>query len=139
MELLGDGRTYQLLLGLLLCFIYLHTHLLLGQLVICLDFSIIRLNKFYRGYAVRKKFTKYGLYTLSSLIGLAIIIGAQYAFFKDHEIGFLSYIAASLAGFLCLPFIFIVISKQSNITREQVLKIAVGLWLISIFLPLIGL
>lgn len=88
---------------------------------------------------MRKKFITYGLYTLSTLIGLAIVIGAQYAFFKEHEIGLLSYITASLAGVLCLPFVFIVIAKQSNMKREQVLKIALGLWLLSIFLPLIRL
>lgn len=88
---------------------------------------------------MKRKFLRYGLYSLSSLIGVSLIIGAQYAFFKESEIGLVSYIALSLSGLLCLPFIFILISNQSNLTREQVLKIAVGLWVLSILLPLIGL
>lgn len=88
---------------------------------------------------MRKKVIKYGLYTLSFLIGLFLIIGAQYGFFKAQEMGLLSYIAASLSGILCLPFVFIAIAKQSNMTREQVLKVAVGLWLISVLIPVIGL
>lgn len=90
-------------------------------------------------FVVRKKVAKYGLYTLSALIGLFIVVGAQYAFFKEHEIGLLSYITASLSGILCFPFVFIVIAKYLKITREQVLKSAVGLWVISVLLPLLGL
>lgn len=88
---------------------------------------------------MKKNIIKYGLYAFSFVIGVIIIISAYYGYFKEQELGLISFIATGLSGLLFLPFVFIIIAKQSKITREQVLKIAVGLWLIGIFLPVIGL
>lgn len=82
---------------------------------------------------------KYGLYTFSFLVGVIILIDAYYSFFMEHVIGLVGFIASTTAGILCLPFVFIAIAKQSKLTRQQVLKIAVGLWLIGILAPMIGL
>lgn len=82
---------------------------------------------------------KYGLYTLSFLIGVALLINAYYSFFVEHVVGVVGFIATAGAGVLCIPFVFIAVAKHSKITREEVLKIAVLLWLIGIFSPLLGL
>lgn len=60
-------------------------------------------------------------------------------FFKEGGIGLLIYLALNLSGLLFSPFIFILILDQSNLTREQVSKVTVGLWILSILLPLVGL
>lgn len=88
---------------------------------------------------MRNPVVKYALYVLSFFVGVVILIGAQYGYFIEHEIGLVSYIAASLSGILWLPFVFIIIAKYLNTQREQVLKVAVGLWILSILLPLLGI
>lgn len=88
---------------------------------------------------MKKQIIKYGLYAFSSLLGAVILIGAYYSYFVEHVTGLVSFIATTTAGVLCLPFVFIAIAKQSKLTRQQVLKIAVGLWLIGILAPVIGL
>lgn len=88
---------------------------------------------------MKGRIIKYGLYTFSFFIGVMILIGAYYSFFVEHVIGLVGFIASTTAGILCLPFVFIAIAKQSKLTRQQVLKIAFGLWLIGILAPMIGL
>jgi len=88
---------------------------------------------------VKGNVAKYGLYTLSFLIGVALLINAYYSFFVEHVVGVVGFIATTTAGVLCLPFVFIAIAKHSKITKESVLKIAVALLLIGILAPLLGL
>lgn len=88
---------------------------------------------------MKKQIIKYGLYVFSLLLGTVILIGAYYSYCVEHVIGLVSFIATTAAGVLCLPFVFIAIAKQSKLTRQQVLKIAVGLWFIGILAPAIGL
>ena len=88
---------------------------------------------------MKENVVKYGLYSLSSLIGIALLVNAYYSFFVEHVVGVVGFIAFAVAGVLCIPFVFIAVAKHSKITREEVLKIAVLLWLIGIFSPLLGL
>lgn len=88
---------------------------------------------------VKTKIFKYGLYSFSFLIGVMVMLSAYYSFFIDQDIGLISYISITLSGVLCIPLVFIVIAKQSSMTKDQVLKAAVGLWVIGILLPMIGL
>ncbi len=88
---------------------------------------------------MRKQVIKYGLYAFSSLIGVMIIVSAYYSFFVEHVVGLVSFIASVTAGILCIPLVFIAIARQSRLTRQQVLKIAVGLWLIGVLAPVAGL
>lgn len=81
---------------------------------------------------------RYGLYALSTAIGLALLISANMGFFREHEIGLLSYLITSVAGVLCLPPVFILIANKSRLAREDVLKMAAGLWFIGLLLPLVG-
>jgi len=88
---------------------------------------------------VKENVVKYGLYSLSSLIGIALLVNAYYSFFVEHAVGIVGFIATAAAGVLCIPFVFIAVAKHSKMKREDVLKVAVALWLIGIFAPLLGL
>ncbi len=88
---------------------------------------------------MKKQIIKYGLYAFSSLMSVILLINAYYSFFVEHVVGVVGFIAFAVAGVLCIPFVFIAVAKHSKITREEVLKIAVLLWLIGIFSPLLGL
>jgi len=84
-------------------------------------------------------FIKLVLYSISFLIGLSLIINTHILFFSTQEIELLDYLASTLSGTLLIPFVFILISRLTSLTRKQVVGFAISLLFVVVAIPKIGL